>query len=36
MINFGWKMFRTSAKSGERVEEAFQTLAEKMLKSDCE
>ena len=35
MINFGWKMFRTSAKSGERVEEAFQTLAEKMLAADC-
>ncbi len=34
MINFGWKMFRTSAKSGERVEEAFQKLAEKMLASD--
>lgn len=34
MINFGWKMFRTSAKSGERVEEAFQKLAEKMLAAD--
>jgi small GTP-binding protein len=31
MMNYGWKMFRTSAKSGERVEEAFQKLAEKML-----
>ncbi len=31
MMNFGWKMFRTSAKSGERVEEAFQKLAEKMI-----
>lgn len=35
MIDFGWKMFRTSAKSGERVEEAFQKLAEKMIKPDC-
>ena len=35
MINFGWKMFRTSAKSGERVEEAFQKLAEKMLAADA-
>lgn len=36
MIKYGWKMFRTSAKSGERVEEAFQTLAAKMIKtSDC-
>jgi small GTP-binding protein len=35
MINYGWKMFRTSAKSGERVEEAFQKLAEKMLIPDC-
>lgn len=34
MINFGWKMFRTSAKTGERVEEAFQKLAEKMLAAD--
>lgn len=35
MMKYGWKMFRTSAKSGERVEEAFQKLAEKMLKKDC-
>ncbi|MEP6904316.1 MAG: Rab family GTPase [Actinomycetota bacterium] len=35
MSSYGWKMFRTSAKSGERVEEAFQKLAEKMLISDC-
>lgn len=34
MIKFGWKMFRTSAKTGERVEEAFQKLAEKMLAAD--
>jgi hypothetical protein len=34
-MQYGWKMFRTSAKSGERVEEAFQKLAEKMLKTDC-
>ena len=34
MMNYGWKMFRTSAKSGERVEEAFQKLAEKMLAVD--
>ena len=33
MMQYGWKMFRTSAKSGERVEEAFQKLAEKMLKN---
>lgn len=31
MINYGWKMFRTSAKTGERVEEAFQKLTEMML-----
>lgn len=31
MINYGWKMFRTSAKTGERVDEAFTKLAEKML-----
>jgi len=35
MINFGWKMFRTSAKSGERVEEAFEKLAEKMIAPNC-
>ncbi|MBK7708501.1 MAG: GTP-binding protein [Acidobacteria bacterium] len=34
MMNYGWKMFRTSAKSGERVEEAFQKLAERMLAAD--
>jgi small GTP-binding protein len=34
MIHYGWKMFRTSAKTGERVEEAFQKLAEKMLTSE--
>jgi hypothetical protein len=33
MMKFGWKMFRTSAKSGERVDEAFQKLAEKILAS---
>jgi hypothetical protein len=31
MIEYGWKMFRTSAKTGERVDEAFAKLAEKML-----
>lgn len=34
MINYDWKMYRTSAKSGERVEEAFQKLAEKILAAD--
>jgi small GTP-binding protein len=34
MMNYGWKMYRTSAKSGERVEEAFQKLAEKMISAD--
>ncbi len=34
MMEFGWKMYRTSAKSGERVEDAFQKLAEKILAFD--
>lgn len=30
--NHGWKVLRTSAKTGERVEQAFYELAELMLK----
>lgn len=30
--NFGWKVLRTSARTGERVEQAFYELAELMLK----
>ena len=32
--NHGWKVLRTSAKSGERVEQAFCELAELMLKGN--
>jgi small GTP-binding protein len=35
MIKYDWKMYRTSAKSGERVEEAFLKLAERMLAVDA-
>lgn len=31
--NYGWRILRTSAKTGERVEQAFYELAELMLKS---
>jgi hypothetical protein len=31
--NYGWRVLRTSAKTGERVEQAFYELAELMLKS---
>ena len=31
----GWTMIQTSAKTGSGVEEAFLTLAQKMLKRDC-
>lgn len=32
--NHGWRFLRTSAKTGERVEQAFYELAELMLKKD--
>lgn len=32
--NYGWKVLRTSAKTGEKVEQAFYELAELMLKKN--
>lgn len=32
--NYGWRFLRTSAKTGERVEQAFYELAELMLKKN--
>ena len=32
--NYGWQVLRTSAKTGEKVEQAFYELAELMLKKN--
>ena len=31
---YGWKLLRTSAKTGEKVEQAFYEIAELMLKKN--